>query len=146
MRSLENRFFSKVAQSGSDPVRSCWVWQAATFRTGYGAFRLAGGVEYAHRWSWGFFNGPLPPGLNLDHLCRDRGCVNPHHLDAVTTRINTQRGAQARRNRGHVDILTDLRKEARELYATGSCTQRAVANLLGMDQSTVSRAVNEVLA
>lgn len=71
----------------------CWVWQGPR-RGGryderpYGSF----GKGYAHRWSYQYFNGPIPQGLEIDHLCRVRLCVNPEHLEAVTRLVNTMRG------------------------------------------------------
>ena len=83
----EERFFAKVEQRGE-----CWVWTGARQYSGYGRFlgddhRVTG----AHQWSWRFFRGPVPAGLVLDHLCRNRSCVNPDHLEPVTQRINVRR-------------------------------------------------------
>lgn len=50
---------------------------------------------YAHRLSYELFVGPIPDGYELDHLCRNRGCVNPAHLEAVTHRVNVLRGLAA---------------------------------------------------
>ena len=69
----------------------CWLWTAGT-RTLYGAFNADGGVHYAHRWAYQQFVGPIRPGLEIDHLCRTRLCVNPAHLEAVTHIVNVRRG------------------------------------------------------
>lgn len=82
----QRRFFDKVL------VGECWEWQAATFRGGYGCFYLDGRNLYAHRVSYEHFVGPIPVGLTLDHLCRNRSCVNPNHLEPVTQRENVLRG------------------------------------------------------
>lgn len=50
------------------------------------------GLGYAHRVAYARVHGPIPPGLQVDHLCRTRACINPDHLEAVTGRVNTLRG------------------------------------------------------
>ena len=65
----------------------CWIWQAGT-TDGYGRFNK----KYSHRISYELYNGKIPEGLELDHLCRNRLCVNPNHLEAVTHRVNILRG------------------------------------------------------
>lgn len=74
----------------------CWIWTGAT-RNGYGAFSLTANADnnraaYAHRWAYEHLIGPIPQGLDLDHLCRNPKCVNPFHLEPVTRRINLLRG------------------------------------------------------
>ncbi len=70
----------------------CWVWTMSSFKNGYGVANCEGSTLYAHRVSYQAFVGPIPTGLELDHLCRKRICVNPHHLEPVTRRVNTLRG------------------------------------------------------
>ncbi len=70
----------------------CWEWTASVRRDGYGQFRLDGRVVSAHRVSYGLFVGPIPEGLTLDHLCRNRLCVRPDHLEPVTLCENILRG------------------------------------------------------
>lgn len=86
---LDDRFFSKVREIGE-----CWEWSAYRDHHGYGKFRTDSGPRLAHRLSWQFFRGAIPEGLALDHLCRNRACVNPDHLDPVTIGVNVQRGAE----------------------------------------------------
>jgi hypothetical protein len=69
----------------------CWLWTGAT-TTGYGVLKVDGKRWLAHRWSYEQLVGPVPVGLQLDHLCRVRRCVNPAHLEPVTLRENVLRG------------------------------------------------------
>lgn len=70
----------------------CWVWTAYRNDAGYGIFRVGQRNQKAHRVSYELHVGPIPDGLQLDHLCRNRGCVNPAHLEPVTSKVNTERG------------------------------------------------------
>ena len=87
-RTAAERFWAKVKKT-----RGCWVWLAGT-TTGYGQFFDSRGM-LAHRWAYERLVGPIPEGLTIDHLCRNRLCVNPSHLEAVTGRTNTLRGVGA---------------------------------------------------
>ena len=94
-RSAFQRFWSKVSIAPT----GCWLWAGAIQASnGYGRFgvgRATDGVCFAHRWAYEFFLGPIPAGLEIDHLCRVRACVNPLHLQPVTHAENRARG------RGH---------------------------------------------
>lgn len=70
----------------------CWLWTGLMSRQGYGFASLNGKRIGAHRAAYMLLVGPIPTGLDLDHLCRHRACVNPDHLEAVTHRINILRG------------------------------------------------------
>lgn len=96
MSSLPARFWEKVVKSGPTPIHrpelgSCWVWLAGKDTSGYGCFKL-GRTRAAHRLAYEALVGPVPSGMQLDHLCRVRHCVNPAHLEVVTPRENTKRG------------------------------------------------------
>jgi len=71
----------------------CWVWQRATDGRGYGQIRVRPDTCGAHRVYWERENGPIPEGLQLDHLCRNHACVRPSHLEPVTHVENIRRGA-----------------------------------------------------
>lgn len=74
------------------PVSACWIWQGEINRNGYGRVWIAGLRVMAHRAVWQIIRGDIPDGLVLDHLCRNRACCNPCHLEPVTVRENTLRG------------------------------------------------------
>lgn len=97
MRTVEQRFWQKVNKDGPVPEQrpelgKCWMWTAATNKKGYGEFWLGGQMRRAHRISFEFENGPIPDGLEPDHLCRVHPCVRPSHLEVVTSQINCLRG------------------------------------------------------
>lgn len=72
---------------------SCWEWTASRTPQGYGRFMLPRfGCTTAQRVAYALFVGDLRPGLTIDHRCRNRGCVNPRHLEAVPHRVNILRG------------------------------------------------------
>lgn len=70
----------------------CWEWRGSMYRDGYGRWRAGGRSRAAHIVSWESVFGPVPEGLDLDHLCRNRGCVRPSHLEPVTRQVNLLRG------------------------------------------------------
>lgn len=82
----EKRFWSKVEITGF-----CWLWRGTRVRDGYGQFWLNGKMRSAHRISYIYFFGSIPSGLQLDHLCSVRNCINPDHLEPVTLQENTRR-------------------------------------------------------
>lgn len=91
---IDERFWAKVNRKGPRWKNRgcCWVWTATKIWGGYGHFRANGVLVLAHRWSYEQANGPIPEGLTIDHLCRRRDCVRPSHLEAVTHKINIERG------------------------------------------------------
>ncbi len=91
------RFWSKVDKAGPIPTWApflgpCWLWLPPDDGNGYGQFHRKGSVIRAHRFAYEDMVGPIPDGLELDHLCRVRRCVNPSHLEPVTTEENLLRG------------------------------------------------------
>jgi hypothetical protein len=83
------RFTANLTSTAPD---KCWLWKAALDREGYGRFSMRKRYIAAHRFSYLNYIGPLQPGLVLDHLCRNRACANPAHLEAVTDQQNILRG------------------------------------------------------
>ena len=92
---LRERFESKLIRSEG----GCWEWSGSHFQqTGYAIFNLPSERDgiwrptVAHRIAYELYIGPVPAGLVIDHLCRNRGCVNPEHLEPVTRGENVRRG------------------------------------------------------
>lgn len=81
------RFFAKVDKTGD-----CWLWTGCLTHGGYGQLTSENRKWSAHRFAYSLLVGPIPEGLDLDHLCRVRNCVNPAHLEPVTRAENLHRG------------------------------------------------------
>lgn len=118
-----------------DEETGCWVWQLQLV-AGYGKVKKANKVNYAHVYHWTEVNGPVPTGKFLDHLCRNKACVNPDHLEPVTAAQNSQRGANAKLNWEKV-------REIRKAYADGS-NSKALAPLYGVTAGHIMDVVNQV--
>lgn len=82
------RFWSKVSRRGEG---ECWGWTGSRVK-GYGRFHYHGRDRMAHRVAFEWSGGVIPDGMVIDHLCRNRGCVNPAHMEVVTVTENTLRG------------------------------------------------------
>ena len=112
--STEERFWSKVDKRGPD---ECWLWQTGMVFGGYGKF-FDGKIIRAHRYAYQLLVGPVPEGLELDHLCRVRNCVNPAHLEAVTHQENCQRGIA-----GYGTVPTPKSSQNRQYFKKTHCPQ-----------------------
>src|SRR5439155_24407645 len=84
------RFLKKI-EDYSDS-KKCWKWKGGHQGTGYGIFMNKGRCLLAHRVSYTVLIGVIPEGLIMDHLCRNRGCVNPWHVEPVRHQDNSLRG------------------------------------------------------
>lgn len=122
---FEERFWSKVDATGP-----CWEWTASIGKTGgYGKytipFRDGSGKSkhvYAHRYAYEILVGPVPDGMDLDHLCRIRKCVNPDHLEPVSRRENLRRGiglVAANMGKTHCDHGHEFNEENTHRTAQG---------------------------
>lgn len=72
-------------------ANGCWCWTAAKSRPGYGYFYFDGHLRLAHRIAYEHWTGPIPDGKEIDHVCRNRSCVNPAHLEAISHLANIRR-------------------------------------------------------
>jgi hypothetical protein len=99
------RFWAKVdKENGTE----CWLWTASQGGKGYGRFRTksARSMVSAHRWSYEDANGPIAEGLQIDHICRVKLCVNPDHLRSVTNKENQENLGLRRDNSSGVRGVT----------------------------------------
>lgn len=104
---FENRFFAKVIP---EPNSGCWLWLGPINNWGYGRAFRNGKAGMAHRISYEMARGEIGPGLQIDHLCRVRCCVNPDHLEPVTPQENSLRSIAARfRDGSSAPMLSESR-------------------------------------
>ncbi len=95
---LEERILAKIDFNG---VGGCWLWIAGLDSYGYGQVWFEGKTTKAHLLLYKKLVGPIKKGLQLDHLCRQRNCCNPDHLEPVTPKVNTKRGLNHHREKTH---------------------------------------------
>lgn len=103
----------------------CWIWKGRKTSDGYALIKTGGrrgGVTLAHQVPWIALHGPKPKGMQLDHLCQIRHCVNPAHLECVTPKVNNQRSASPSANnyrKTHCKNGHEFTKENTHLCANG---------------------------
>jgi len=95
---LEHRLDTKIDVEANT---GCWLWNAATDKQGYGTYHHERRMVVAHRVVYEALVGPIPEGMEIDHLCRVVSCVNPDHLEPVTHAENMGRGANTGRRKTH---------------------------------------------
>ena len=138
-----------------EPGTGCWLWTSGLWGGGYGAFFLRGKKVQAHRFSYEHHVGPIPEGLDVDHLCRVRHCVNPKHLEPVTRKVNINRGLvkghtwlRGRPNpgtkgqthaRGEGNGRAKVTEEQVAAIRADPRSQETIAREYGISQSSVSR-------
>lgn len=93
---FDAKFWSQVNKG-----EFCWEWGGPRTTTGYGSFCVDHKSHYSHRVSYEMAKGEIPFSLHIDHLCRNKLCVNPEHLEAVTVQENITRGRRLQLNCKH---------------------------------------------
>lgn len=136
-----------------DLETGCTNWPHGKNGNGYGKIRHNGRSEYAHRAAWLMSGRKIPEGMVLDHICRNRLCVNPDHLELVTNAENIRRGLaghhmkNGRAPRGDASHVSKVDESAvlriRSMHKAGK-TQRSLAAEFGISQATVSQIVRRV--
>lgn len=110
----------------------CWVWQLGKNKAGYSAATHKGRAVNAHRLYYERAKGPIPEGLQIDHLCRQKDCVNPEHLEAVSCGENLRRASK---------LSPEDVRAIRGWAGVGGWSQGRIAKAWGIQQSTVSKLV-----
>jgi hypothetical protein len=119
VRPIADRIRANVAE-----IDGCWLYQGALQANGYALVslgRTAEGRDYLHRVTYRDAHGEIPAGMDIDHLCRNRACCNPEHLEAVSRRVNLLRGntitaanaAKTHCKRGHEFTEDNTRHDGR---------------------------------
>lgn len=109
-------------------VGECLEWTGPRWKNGYGhgGKWVKGSSNYTHRAAYILSKGPIPAGLVIDHLCRNRVCINPAHLEVVTQAENVHRGVSAQKThckRGHEYTPENTRRYTNGRRVCGECTR-----------------------
>ena len=111
----------------------CWEWLGTRTAQGYTSLSFHGVSRTAHSWAWRAFHGAIPEGMEVDHLCRNRACVNPEHLEPVTTGENVRRGYR-------VKLSVEKVAEIKNLFSAGNSVTE-LAKLFFVSHSLVSMVI-----
>ena len=134
---LPERFWAKTRIEDTGYETPCLTWTAYKLPNGYGRFNWQRKVRNAHRLAYEVQVGPIPEGLVIDHLCRNRACVNVAHMEPVTNQVNILRGetimadnaAKTRCSKGHLyDETNTIRRDRGRRCATCETADRDERN------------------
>lgn len=109
-----------------DGPGDCWLWTGTKDRDGYGKFHAPNGTGGAHRAAFELWEGPIPKGLHIDHLCRVPNCVNPAHMEPVTPAENCRRGYHATKTHckhGHKYTADNLQRNKAGIRMCKTCSR-----------------------
>lgn len=135
IKNIVDRFWSKVDKTSSTTFYKntrCWNWVATLKSTGYGSFWYSGKMVSSHRFTYKLKHGKIPKGLELDHLCRNRKCCNPNHLETVTHQENMQRGFSFNGHKTHCIHGHKFTKENTYLYKLPNNTTWRICKKCGI--------------
>lgn len=119
-----------------DPDTGCWVWLKSKNPSGYGWSHINRKTMMAHKVYYIRYKGKVPLGLEIDHLCRNKSCVNPDHLEAVTAQENQHRSP-------HVKLGPEKAQEIRSLI--GTTTKAELARRYGVSRAAIRKIASGVL-
>lgn len=126
-----NGHFTRIGKRYEiDTATGCWNWLIGLNPNGYASVRCNNRTRVIYKWLWEILNGPTPTGLELDHKCRNRRCINPEHLRLVTHAENMRAGAMTKLK--HAQVI-----EIRRLLAEG-VTHRAIAPLFNVEKTAIT--------
>lgn len=109
----------KLIKEKVNKTASCWIWTGCVASNGYSKLSFESKHTSAHRVFYKWFKGPIEDGLQIDHLCRNKLCVNPDHLEAVTPKVNTLRSENiAAKNSRRTICLKNHPLAGNNLYIT----------------------------
>ena len=114
----------------------CWNWEGSLTNDGYGICSYKGKNKVAHRLIYELINGKVPDGLQLDHLCRNRKCVNPDHLEIVTCKENVRRGRVAKLTLEQVESIRDL-------FSIDGVLRKELSYMFNTSYSNIVRIINK---